>query len=84
MNFTAMNNQNLPLYAIVELLIRISSFDDRIGDYKNHSLIGQSINVITNKGLVILPSQLVAKQFSTPQTITIEELLQVAATFVKI
>jgi hypothetical protein len=76
-----MDKHSLPLYAIIELLIRITGYDDRIGDYKNHVFDQHYVTVTTTMGSIIISNEQIAKQFLKPAEITTEELLITASTF---
>ena len=76
-----MFKSNLPTYVLVELLIRISSFDNKIGDYKNHTYFDDGVMVKTNQGTIHFPESLVMNQFQTPELITEQALIETAASF---
>lgn len=76
-----MLKQNLPTYAIVELLMRLSHHDKSIGDYKNHSLNSHSVLVKTTGGSIHFPIELIMQQFENPELVTDNALLDSAASF---
>jgi hypothetical protein len=76
-----MGQNNLPTYAIVELLIRLELHDPAIGSYKNHSLSDNGVMVKTTSGSIRFPQSLVMQQFETPEAISDAELATVAALF---
>lgn len=72
---------NLPTYVLVELLIRVSSFEIKIGDYKNHTYFEDGVMVKTNRGTIHFPESLIMNQFQSPELITEQALIETAATF---
>jgi len=76
-----MPKSNLPTYAIVELLIRLSKFDPAIGDYKDHAVYDDEVIVKTSKGNIRFPRALILQQFEAPEQITDEQLKKVALWF---
>jgi len=76
-----MPKSNLPTYAIVELLIRLSKFDTAIGDYKDHAVYDDEVIVKTSKGNIRFPRALILQQFEAPEQITDEQLKKVALWF---
>lgn len=77
-----MKQHNLPLYAIVELLMRIALYNKSIGSYKDHSDEGDNVRVTTTAGYISFSTNLIAKQFLTPEEVTNSELSNAIATFV--
>ncbi len=73
-----MSKNDLPTYAIVELLIRLSSFNPTIGNYKNHHLNNDNVIVKTVHGPVTLPRKLILRQFNAPEEISEDELRAIA------
>ena len=73
-----MSKNDLPTYAIVELLIRLSSFNPTIGNYKDHHLNNEDVIVKTAYGPVTLPQEMIMRQFNAPEAITEHELKAVA------
>ena len=73
-----MPKQNLPTYAIVELLMRISHYNSTLGDYKNHSIYNDGVMVKTSGGTISFPITLIMQQFENPELITEKELLEMA------
>jgi len=74
-----MLKQNIPTYAIVELLMRLSRYNSLVGDYKGHSIHSEGVMVKTSGGTVSFPSALIMQQLETPQSITEAELLEIAS-----
>jgi len=64
-----MANTSVPLYAIVEILIRLSEFNEEIGNYKNHFITDDNVRVTTTTGHILLPLNLIMKQFHAPEKI---------------
>ncbi|MBS7564632.1 hypothetical protein KHS38_09455 [Mucilaginibacter sp. Bleaf8] len=78
-----MPKDDLPTYAIVELLIRLSEFNAQIGNYKDHSTHDGGVVVLTSRGHINFPRSIVMQQFNDPEMITRGELLSIADTFKK-
>lgn len=78
-----MSKDDLPTYAIVELLIRLSEINPLIGAYKDHAFHEHGIIVKTANGHINFAFPLVAQQFNEPHLITREELSAVAAYFIR-
>ena len=76
-----MPKDNLPTYAIVELLIRLEKHDPDIGDYKNHSELPTGVMVKTTRGSIHFPQSLIIQQFQTPELISDAELAAIASLF---
>jgi hypothetical protein len=76
-----MLKQNLPTYAIVELLMRLADHDKSIGDYKNHSLNSHSVLVKTTGGTIHFPVDLIMQQFENPELVTDTQLLDTTSSF---
>lgn len=76
-----MPKHNIPVYAIVELLMVLAQHNKTIGDYKGHTVRDHDVLVKTSGGSLILDRSLIMKQFSDPQAITREELVQVLSFF---
>lgn len=79
--FETMPENNLPTYAIVELLIRLEKHDPAIGDYKNHAVHDNGVTVKTTGGSIRFPQLLVMQQFETPESISDAELAKIATLF---
>jgi hypothetical protein len=73
-----MSKNDLPTYAIVELLIRLLPFNPTIGNYKDHYLSNENVIVKTAHGPITLPHDLVIRQFNAPEDILDYELKAVA------
>ncbi len=76
-----MPQNNLPTYAIVELLIRLEKHNPAIGDYKNHTVYDSSVIVKTTGGNIRFPQTLIMQQFEDPELITDTELADTASLF---
>lgn len=76
-----MAKNNIPAYAIVELLMRLSHYNKRIGDYKGHAIRADDVLVKTSGGRISFPQTLVMRQFASPELITHDELAKVASQF---
>ncbi|WP_345951678.1 hypothetical protein ABDD95_09635 [Mucilaginibacter sp. PAMB04274] len=76
-----MSEDDLPTYAIVELLIRLGDLNPSIGNYKDHFYADGVVMVKTSTGFVRFPSQLVFQQFNAPELITADDLNKVAQAF---
>lgn len=76
-----MTRQNLPTYAIVELLIRLSHIDHSIGDYKDHIIFDEGVIVKTTKGNISFSKVMIMQQFNDPESIADDELFKIAKTF---
>lgn len=71
----------LPVYAIVELLMRLAHLDKKIGSYKDHRVHDGYTLVKTTGGSICFPGDLVDKQFNDPEQITNNELAETLVTF---
>ncbi|HZY35202.1 MAG TPA: hypothetical protein VFE53_01060 [Mucilaginibacter sp.] len=76
-----MSKNNLPTYAIVELLMRLSSYDNGIGNYKDHHISDVEVLVKTTGGVIRFPQTLVMQQFENPERIKDDLLLQTISSF---
>jgi hypothetical protein len=76
-----MAKNNLPTYAIVELLIRLAKHNEAIGDYRDHAVYDNDVIVKTSSGTIIFPQTIVIKQFESPELITEDELVTIGARF---
>lgn len=76
-----MAKDNIPAYAIVELLMRLSEIDDSIGDYRGHTIRGERVSVKTSGGTISFPQTLVMQQFQDPEQINKDELKQTSLLF---
>ncbi|QEM06334.1 hypothetical protein DIU31_023460 [Mucilaginibacter rubeus] len=76
-----MSKNKLPLYAIVELLMRLAGIDPQIGNYKNHSERGDNVLVKTANGTIQLSRALVLSQFHKPEDIEKRDLESLASRF---
>jgi len=64
-----MTSRSVPIYAIVELLIRMEEYNPEIGNYKDHMIVEKNVRVTTSTGHVTLPLSLVMNQFHSPEAI---------------
>jgi len=76
-----MPKNNLPTYAIVELLIRLEKYNPAIGGYKNHTEFDSGVIVKTSGGSIEFPTELVEQQFHSPEQITEKNLQKAALLF---
>jgi hypothetical protein len=76
-----MPKNNLPTYAIVEILMRLAKHDSTIGDYKDHAVNEVEVIVKTSRGTIRFPQSLVMQQFEAPELITEDDLANVASFF---
>jgi hypothetical protein len=76
-----MSKNTLPTYAIVELLIRLEKYNDKIGDYKGHAGYDAEVIVKTSGGSIIFPESIIIRQFESPELITDSELASMARLF---
>lgn len=74
-------NNNLPTYAIVELLMRLERHNKVIGDYKDHKINHAEVLVKTTGGAIRFPQTLIMQQFENPDLINDNLLLETIATF---
>ena len=76
-----MPKHNIPVYAIVELLMVLAQHNKNIGDYKGHTVRDHDVLVKTSGGTMTIPQSLIMKQFSDPEAVTHDELLQALSFF---
>jgi len=76
-----MSQNKLPLYAIVELLMRVAGINPQIGNYKNHAERGDEVIVKTTNGTIQLSKTLVLSQFHKPDAIGKRDLESLASRF---
>jgi hypothetical protein len=76
-----MSKPNLPTYAVVELLMRLSQHNLSIGDYKNHFAYDTGVIVKTSRGTICFPEALIKQQFEDPDLVTDNALLELALSF---
>jgi hypothetical protein len=76
-----MPKHNLPVYAIVELLMLLAQHDRSIGDYRGHTIRDQRVVVKTSGGSITFPLALIMRQFSDPDSINKRELMNLASFF---
>ena len=76
-----MSKNALPTYAIVELLIRLEKYNDKIGNYKGHAGYDTEVIVKTSGGSIIFPESIIVRQFESPELITDSELASIARLF---
>jgi len=76
-----MSKNKLPLYAIVELLMRVTGINPQIGNYKNHAERRDQVVVKTSNGTIQLSRALVLSQFHRPEDIEKRDLESLASRF---
>lgn len=76
-----MPKHNIPAYAIVELLMRLSHYNKHIGDYRGHTVRGDLVLVQTSGGKINFTQSLVMRQFENPELIGNDELVKIASLF---
>jgi len=76
-----MPKNNLPAYVIVELLMRLEQYHQRIGHYKDHHVHDVEVTVKTTGGAIRFPRSLIMQQFESPEQVTEHALLQTMASF---
>ncbi len=76
-----MPRNDLPTYAIVELLIRLSDHNFTIGDYKDHTVSDDEVVVKTTAGIIRFPESLIMQQFEAPELITSHQLTSTVSSF---
>ncbi len=64
-----MRSMSVPIYAIVELLIRLEEYNPKIGNYKDHAITEKNVRVTTSTGHILFPLSLVMNQFHSPEAI---------------
>jgi len=78
---TTSKNNNLPTYAIVELLMRLAQHNEVIGDYKDHKVNHTEVLVKTTGGNISFPKTLIMQQFEDPGLINDHLLLETISSF---
>ena len=78
---TTSKNNNLPTYAIVELLMRLAHHNKVIGDYKDHKIKHTDVLVKTTGGVISFPETLIMQQFENPDLINDHVLLETIGSF---
>jgi hypothetical protein len=76
-----MTKSNLPTYAIVELLMRLTPHNELIGDYKDHSFYDNGVMVKTTGGTIRFSETLIMQQFQDPELVTDQVLAEIASLF---
>jgi len=76
-----MPQNNLPTYAIVELLIRLTQHNSSVGDYRGHAVNEKDVIVKTSRGSIRFAQSLIVQQFESPELITEDDLLRAALSF---
>lgn len=76
-----MPKHNIPAYAIVELLMRLSQYNKLIGDYKGHTVRTDDVLVKTTGGKIYFSKALIMQQFASPELISHDELVKAASLF---
>lgn len=69
-----MPKNNIPVYAIVELLILLAEQDQSIGNYKGHTMRLNNVLVKTSTGNLTIPQSLIMKQFAEPEKVSSKDL----------
>lgn len=70
-----------PLYIYFEILLRLSEFVPNIGNYRSVSEIDGMCLIRTSTGQIEVPKDLLALQFSAPDEISRERLLELGKEF---
>lgn len=76
-----MPKHNIPVYAIVELLMLLGQHDDSAGDYRGHTIRDNHVLVKTTNGSITFSHALIMKQFSDPENVTRTDLLNTLSSF---
>lgn len=76
-----MSASSLPLYAIIELIIRISEFNAAVGEYKDHAKQTNGYMVKTTRGTIVFSNEIISKQFLSPESIDKVTLVELAKSF---
>lgn len=76
-----MLRSNLPVYAIVELLMILSNVDQSIGNYKDHSIKEDDVKVKTTGGILHFPKNIIMQQFENPELISNDDLKYLLGSF---
>jgi hypothetical protein len=79
--FCTMANNDLPTYAIIELLIRLGEIEPLIGNYQEHIPHEYGIVVKTTSGHINFNRGLVMQQLADPTLIDQQELTVIASLF---
>ncbi len=74
-----MPKHNIPAYAIVELLMRLSHYNKLIGDYKGHTVRTDDVLVKTTGGKIYFSRALIMEQFAHPEHICSDDLVKTAS-----
>jgi hypothetical protein len=74
-------NNDLPTYAIVELLMRLASHNEVIGNYKDHKVDDAEVLVKTTGGAIRFPQDLIMQQFKDPELINDQHLMETMSSF---
>jgi hypothetical protein len=76
-----MPKHNIPVYAIVELLMLLEQYDKSIGDYRGHTIRNSHVLVKTTGGNITISEALIMKQFSEPENVTKMDLMNALSSF---
>lgn len=76
-----MPKHNIPVYAIVELLMLLAQYDKGIGDYRGHTIRSNEVLVKTTVGSITFSIMLIMKQFSEPENVTKMDLMNALSLF---
>jgi hypothetical protein len=76
-----MPKHNIPAYAIVELLMRLSHYNKLIGEYRGHDVRNDFVLVKTSGGSISFPNTLIMQQFHDPELVSADDLVKAASLF---
>lgn len=76
-----MDAEKIPVYAIIELLIRVSNFHADVGNYLSHTMQSEWIVIRTSKGMISFSKVLIVAQLKHPENITDQDLLFALSSF---
>lgn len=76
-----MDAEKIPIYAIIELLIRVSDFHADVGNYLSHMMHSEWIVIRTSKGIISFSNALIITQLRQPENITDQDLLFALSSF---
>ncbi|RZK22794.1 MAG: hypothetical protein EOO43_09215 [Flavobacterium sp.] len=72
---------NFPLYIYYELLIRLSAIDSELGEYLSTSQNDEVCILKTTNGRLVVPTEILKRQFEAPDLISTAELTELAKAF---
>lgn len=76
-----MSASPLPLYVIIELLIRIAEYNPEVGQYKDHTRRRDGYLIKTTGGTILFTNDLIQMQFTNPDSISRDQLVQLGNSF---